>query len=481
MTRITGGLSALALLLVAYLGSTWWVGKQVETKYFDEDIWQLTASLQEELAINGIQASVKPVAVERGFFRSQGKFVIAVSDEEGEETLLLPIVQRIEHGPFPLARLAQLKLTPVLAQGQLALDLEKPEPWLVEALQEPIFVELLAAVNLHFSLKFNGGLQLAVQLLPVDFKDDDVALNFSKGYLDLQMDANGGYQASEGKIGHMRVTFYNEALQDSLELSVNGIEMKARGKEKNNGFRVEDLHKIASVVVTQKSSRRGDIEFAAKDIALSYDSLFDDNEKLQFILEADSKLTIGSLQLNQQPLGAMSLAATIKNINLTWLSEWAEATKEQSLYASVVMHRMIQKSPEFELKELRLSNQAGDFTLGLYAQASPKEDAETVSLVGPMNFKTQLKMALDKGVVPKLFEDILLADSSTEMALNQVAHEYESMLETFVELAVLAENEDNYSVDVEFLLEDGSSTPILNLNGEELAEETLLQLMFLLL
>lgn len=481
MTRITGWLSALALLLVAYLGSTWWVGKQIETQYFNEDVWQLAVSLQEELAVKGIQANLAPVAVERGFFRSQGKFLITVSNEEGEDALLLPIVQQIDHGPFPLARLARLKLTPVLAQGQLALDLERPEPWLLEALQVPVLVELLAAVNFHFSLKFNGDLKLAVQLLPMDFKDDDVALSFSKGHFDLHMGANGGYQASQGKIDHLRAIFYNEALQESVEIFATGMEMKARGKEKNNGFRVEDLHKVASLGVKRQSSQRSDVEFTANDIVLSYHSLFDDSEKLQFILEADSKLTIGSVQLNQQPLGAMSLAATIKNINLTWLSEWAEATREQSLYASVAMHRMIQKSPEFELKELRLSNQAGDFTLGMYAQASPKEDAETVSLVGPMNFKTQLKLALDKGVVPTLFDDILLADGSTERALSQVAFEYESMIETFVELAVLAENEDNYSVDVEFLLADGATTPTLILNGEEIAEDTLLQLMFLLL
>lgn len=481
MTRITGGLSALVLLLVAYLGSTWWVGKQVETKYFNEEVWQLAASLQEELAVNGIQASLTPVAVERGFFRSKGKFVIAVSDEQGGETLRLPIEQRIEHGPFPLARLAQLNLAPVLVQGQFVLDLEKPEPWLVEALQEPIFVELLAAINLYFSLKFNGDRQLAVLLLPVNFNDDDVALSFSKGHFDLQMDAAGGYQASGGKIKHMSVALYNEALQESLEFSVSGMEMKARGKQKNNGFKVEDLHKVASVVVKQQSSRRGDIEVAAKDIVLSYDSLFDDNTKVQFIHEADSKLTIGSLQLNQQPLGAMSLAARVKNINLTWLSEWAEATQEKSSYAAVIMQRMIQNSPEFELKELRLSNQAGAFALGLHVQASAEEDAETVSLVSPVNFNTRVKMALDKGAIPQLFEDILLADDSTETALHRAAFEYESMIDTFVELNVLAEHKDSYTVDIAFSLEDGASTPKLSVNGEEIAEETLLQLMFLLL
>jgi uncharacterized protein YdgA (DUF945 family) len=99
----------IIVLIVAWLGATWYTGTLVETK-ISESIDRFTAQLAKNPEVMDT-VQLKQISYERGLFTSHARYAIAnklISPDEN----LLEINTTIWHGPFPLAALQQGDLSP---------------------------------------------------------------------------------------------------------------------------------------------------------------------------------------------------------------------------------------------------------------------------------------------------------------------------------------------------------------------------------
>lgn len=103
--------SVAALLGMGVVGGSWYTGKQVEAHY-QALVEQGNQELQKAAAQYGGQVALKEVKLDRHFFSTDASYQLAITLEG--ETFTLIGNDTLYHGPFPLNRLADFQLKPVL-------------------------------------------------------------------------------------------------------------------------------------------------------------------------------------------------------------------------------------------------------------------------------------------------------------------------------------------------------------------------------
>ncbi|KDC11526.1 phosphoenolpyruvate carboxylase-like protein, partial [Bordetella bronchiseptica E012] len=129
---ITAGV--IVVLAGGWLGGTWYTGKRIET-----ETQQRLGVLNEKLAavVPGYTLRVDQLKYERGFFTTQARYGLSLSQDIKEESgtvTPLPLGStefdaRFEHGPFPRSALASGQFLPQMAfvHAELArTELVKP-------------------------------------------------------------------------------------------------------------------------------------------------------------------------------------------------------------------------------------------------------------------------------------------------------------------------------------------------------------------
>lgn len=116
-------LSVAAIVSVIAVGGSWYTGKQAESRY--QQLVELSNKQLKGLESHGIFAEIKDVKLERHFFSSDVAYRLEAK-VDGEK-FVVDGQDKFYHGPFPLNRLSQFKLFPVVASLQSKFTL--PEQW----------------------------------------------------------------------------------------------------------------------------------------------------------------------------------------------------------------------------------------------------------------------------------------------------------------------------------------------------------------
>ncbi|MDH2925458.1 uncharacterized protein YdgA (DUF945 family) [Nicoletella semolina] len=121
-------LSLFALSGIAGVGTSWYTGKQIEERY--PLLINEANNYLNLLQSYGIQAEIKEVELERNLFSSTATYQIEA--KTSTQTYQFSGSDKIFHGPFPLNRLAQFKLTPMMASVESDLSVKEAQPLLLD-------------------------------------------------------------------------------------------------------------------------------------------------------------------------------------------------------------------------------------------------------------------------------------------------------------------------------------------------------------
>ncbi|NKQ12885.1 YdgA family protein [Pseudomonas sp. SST3] len=115
---------AVAVPLALFGAATFYTSTQVESTARDA-VDQANVKLREMSVGAGADVSLKLLSFDRGLLSSAARYQIDVEvpDDEGNTKQYSVILQdRLEHGPFPVSRLARGQLMPVAAQSHFQLE-----------------------------------------------------------------------------------------------------------------------------------------------------------------------------------------------------------------------------------------------------------------------------------------------------------------------------------------------------------------------
>src|SRR5690554_1182725 len=111
-------LSVVALVGAAYVGTSWYVGKQAQA-LISHTVTQTNERAVKILGpdLNSAHFNIEIRQYARGVFSSSAQYVIHTLDSDGN-ALEYILQDDLQHGPFPLAALGSGEFVPMLAYSQ---------------------------------------------------------------------------------------------------------------------------------------------------------------------------------------------------------------------------------------------------------------------------------------------------------------------------------------------------------------------------
>lgn len=226
-------LGFVAAVGVVSAGGAWYTGNQLEgvLKTATED-----ANKEMERSMAGVDGrlTLEMLSLDRGWFSSTAHWRLkaegsAFGDDYNNSELLF--VDRIEHGPLPLSRLATLKWWPVMATSNMALEKNPTtEKWFAAANDQ---APLKGVSNIGFDLSIDGTLDL----LPVAFKDATRSIDFSGLKLDFANTAKGEKVKVDGYMDDLKVSLIDPD-GAPFQAHLNGLTLASNLSKSSFGFYV---------------------------------------------------------------------------------------------------------------------------------------------------------------------------------------------------------------------------------------------------
>lgn len=277
--------SALVALLAAGTAGAWYTGSRVEGA--------LTEALQRtneqflELFPDG-ELRMELSRFERGLFSSQAEYRIVV-DDKGDETLLLALSDRIEHGPFPLTRLSRLQLMPVMAYSQTSMKDSEVLGGLFNATGGH------SPMNMTSVMGYDQHIEAQLTLVPMTLQDDGLDMTFSGFNADLSTDKLGEKIVLSGSMEALTLDIGGLM---PIRMSMNDLVINMDRTQNADGLYLGSSHlDLASMAFTL--SNRKTLELLA---LRSTDTLLEQDGQLT----SDMNFDLGSVNYAGQTLGSMS-------------------------------------------------------------------------------------------------------------------------------------------------------------------------------
>lgn len=289
---------------VVSAGGAWYTGKQLEP-VLQTAIQNANKELQTSMA--GVDGSValELVSLERGVFSSTAHYRLKaqgpVFGEENPNPELL-FVDHIEHGPLPFSRLVTLKWLPVMATSHYELEKNATtEKWFAAAKDAS---PLKGVANIGYTRAVNGN----VELLPLEFKDDQSSVSFSGANLNFDGTAEGQKVKADGFMNSLKVAAV-DAQGAPFEAELAGLTVASNLAKSTFGF-----------YTGQNTVELTDAKFTVgvqKDvISLKGFEQKDSSETTDNNLAGRVDYKIDEIGYKGKPVGSAAMALSMKNVDV---------------------------------------------------------------------------------------------------------------------------------------------------------------------
>ncbi len=193
MKKSTGVVGVVVVLAVAYLGATWYVGKQAQAT-IERVVAQANARLAKMLGPDHGSSGVKMAITDyqRHFFSSQVDYAVQMKDLDGKP-MEIKMRDQLQHGPFPLNALRAGNLAPMLVYGKSQLvATPATQKWFdSQKGKSPLQIETRVGF---------GGAGVSVwTFLPTEIANDGETLSFSGGLVQMQFSNDFNDNTAQGK------------------------------------------------------------------------------------------------------------------------------------------------------------------------------------------------------------------------------------------------------------------------------------------
>jgi|GEM_PF-7128777 len=373
MKKKSIALGVVVTLGVIWAGSTWYIGKQIETRK-DETITQINALLAERFPAQKL--SVSAVDYHRGFFSSTAQIVFQ-SAQTGEDAVFSPddklvFNTNIEHGPFPVSALKQFNLVPSLAQVHSELVNNK--------LTQAMFVATSGHTPLVTDsvIGLSGGSDSTIRLaaLNIPKQEDGSTIKSEEFKIQLNTDKSGDNIQSSGSLPLLTFNVKDEnGAFNNMQL--NDLTFKGNRVLSASGLPIGDSS-LAVKKFTLTIGNEGST--AVSDLTLNSNA-----QESQGKYAGTVKYHASSIQYNNAELGSSDLQLSLKNLDAKVLKaaadeyrtifqglmsgeqsgDSAENIAENAADAAIErlgkhVQSLLQGGPVFSIDTLKLKNNSGE-------------------------------------------------------------------------------------------------------------------------
>lgn len=258
----------------AYLGTTWYTGKQIEAKTQE---YLARANEQLAAAVPGLRIRVEQDRYDRGFFTSQAHYSVVVSrggetqaTDQPDETFKLPIASEIQHGPFPAGALKRGKFAPQLSF--VHSELESTEQL------KPVF-DMAQGKPLLWSdtvISYSGGADGEAGIAPISFKQEDKgAFNFSGATIRSTYDHRT--QSVKGRLESKEVSIDTTGTDDPVKGRLADLSVDVDTKMGKFGVSVGTTSMLIKTVEVTPPAEKGPkvlLENLGYEVKLAEDDTF---------------------------------------------------------------------------------------------------------------------------------------------------------------------------------------------------------------
>ena len=295
------GIAAGALVAVAALGTAgaWYTGQQLPS-VLDASIKQANAEMSKSLPALGLSATIELLSLERQLLSSEARYRI-VFQVEGEPVELV-VSDHIEHGPFPLSRLKSLRLMPVMATSNYALEQsESLAKWFAASAGAS---PLTGQVSVGYDRSLSGALHVRPLEVAVD---EHTAVSFSGLDIDFDSTAEAKAISAEGAMASLRISSRLESTGEPLNMELRGMSLNSQTEKGASDFYLgsnEVRFQSVEVVAGEGSP------IVLKDVLQR-----DETSEADGKLAARYGYDIGMISYQGHDLGAAQMLWSLKNLD----------------------------------------------------------------------------------------------------------------------------------------------------------------------
>ncbi|MNN01426.1 hypothetical protein D3C81_1140430 [compost metagenome] len=305
--------------------------------------------------------TVSLLSVERGLFSSNARYQVTIAGTEGEAPKTLVIADRLEHGPFPVSRLASGKLMPVMAQSHFALEQNDFTAPLFAAAagKAPISGELA----IHYNQKQEGVIEMAA----LQYAKDGESMRLSPALVNVSVSGDRKDVRIDGKLAEADLVLLDPEDGTPIRVELRDLGLEGDKKENANGFALGPSSvNVKSLRIKSESLPEVELRDTIGE------ELLKQGEKG---LDQTLSYRVGKLVVQGQEVGSVKLDTSLRNMDEAALKSIKEAynrvlsenrqgqeeelapAQEEALKAEFL--RMLDNSPKLALDEFSLQTAHG--------------------------------------------------------------------------------------------------------------------------
>ncbi|MFA5490663.1 MAG: YdgA family protein [Candidimonas sp.] len=445
MKKSTAIVGVIVVLGVAYVGTSWYLGKRAEetvVRVVDDANGRLVRALGPHA--QGMGVKIEIADYQRGWFSSDVSYVIHTKDDQGEP-FTIALSDHMGHGPFPINALKDGKLQPMLAYSQAQLaPTPSTQKWFDAMKSVP-------PVNAVTRIGFDSSGDTTWNFLPLDYADDDLRAVFSGGSVKVEFANDFKDSVASGQFDSFTLT----SKEDKEDAVMSNMRIAGTSESIGEGpddTKVTSRLTVETISLNEESGRT----VLANNFGVSFDS-----ERRGQMMDLDVRYDLGGLTIKDQPLGEFSFGFGGRQVHadaLTRLASYYEelpgdedgseanqgssADREARIMESLT--ELLASEPKLSLSPIQWKNSAGDSLAAVELDLSkPTQDPAAVGLqayAAQAVKRVKLDVSLSKPMAMKAFEQASTL-SDDELGLDAATAEelYDAYVQKLqgLELAVV--------------------------------------------
>lgn len=305
MKKSTGVLTAVAVAVVAYVGTSWYMGKQVQ-QYIEHAVAQANEGMAQGLLSPPVEHGTKLTIAEyrRHVFSTDVVYSLQVQGTEGERHEFL-LSDHLQHGPFPVAAALAGDLSPMLAFSRSTL--------LPSAATQSWFDHLngMSPLSGITKIKFGRSAVSDWNFKPLNVAKDGQVLKFSGG--DVHVSVSDGFAESSMIGGFDHFNYSSDS--DAERIAINDIAFEYAATAGENAKSMTASTGVDGLRI--EASGEESLVVEGFEMQLSSQQTGD-------IVKGSMRYDLGKTRASGVELGSLTIGAAIRDLSVPAFSQMLE-------------------------------------------------------------------------------------------------------------------------------------------------------------
>jgi uncharacterized protein YdgA (DUF945 family) len=398
---------AVAVPLALFGAATFYTSTQVESTARDA-VDQANVKLRQMGVGADADVSLKLLSFDRGLLSSSARYQIdvQVSEEDGSTRQYAVLLRdRLEHGPFPVSRLARGQLMPVAAQSHFQLERSPLTEKLFDAASGE--VPLTGDVTIGYDGRQYGDLRSA----ELNFQNDDGTVHIAAGVVNFDAAKDATAVRMDGALPKAEMNLQHRDSGKRVRVSLRGLGLSADSQEDANGFALGP----SAITLKRMEIQTGE-EPAVVIQDASFDAALTQGDRG---LDLSTGYRVGQVDAQGQTFRNLALVFSLRNLEGSKLKALVDRyqeildsgptpdesiasmtdTQQQDLQALAV--QLLQHNPRLALDEFGFETAHGAARLSIVLDLrEPSEEAFTPdAMITSMLASLKADAGVDKSLV----------------------------------------------------------------------------------